>query len=131
MTIDDPIRALQQQFENEERSSDPLVSRVAKLFSTISSLPVGPVVQAFAGISAEFLGHVQADRLEKMDLLIATISEEFRRLEKRVEVTEQSSSETRARFEKWLPLVVDGLKRAEGEFCSAFHFGGGEYRPAL
>jgi hypothetical protein len=111
MTIDDPIKALQQQFENEERSSDPVLPRVAKLISALpSSSPVGQVVR---GLSDALLGHLQADRIEKMDLLINTIIDEFRRLEKRLDEMAEQSSVMKARFERWVPLVVDGLNRAE------------------
>jgi hypothetical protein len=47
MTIDDPIKSVQQQIANEERSSDPVFPRVVALISTLcSSLPVEPVIQA-------------------------------------------------------------------------------------
>jgi|SRR5579862_7967193 len=110
-TIDDPIKAVQQQFANEERASDPVFPRVARLVQTLSaSLPLEPVLKAFGGISGAVLAHLQADRNEKMDLLINTIIAEFQRLERRVEASEAS---IKARFEQWTPLVVDGLNRAE------------------
>jgi hypothetical protein len=115
MAIDDPIDAVRQQLANEERASDPVLARLANLMSNLSaSLPMEPVSQVVGGISTAFLSHLQADRLAKMDLLINTIIEEFRRLEKKVdEIAKESAVEMTAQFERWIPLVVDGLRRAE------------------
>jgi hypothetical protein len=108
MAIDDPVSALQEQFENEERASDPVLRHVAKLFSRLP-LP-GPADKALGTI----LGHLQADRIEKMELLISVILEELRKLKNWQEtINRGSEQEAQRHFQQWSTLVVDGLKKAE------------------
>jgi hypothetical protein len=108
MAIDDPIDALQQQFQNEERSTDPVLRQVADL---ISQLPLPwPADKALGAI----LGHLQADRIAKLELLMTAIREELRRHENLLkELSNGSKPETEKRFHGWLILVLDGLKKAE------------------
>jgi len=71
-------------------------------------------VTVLRGISERLISHIQADRMEKMDLLVNAVIEELERLKEGLdEIGKESSAQAKGRFEVWFPLLVDGLKRAE------------------
>jgi hypothetical protein len=108
MAIDNPLDALNQQFENEDRSSDPVLTRLITLISELP-WPAHPAVQK---IIALIIGRLGADRIRKLELLSAVMQGEIRRHDDQLrKIGEQPNAQ--ARFEEWSALVVDGFKRAE------------------
>jgi hypothetical protein len=108
MAIDNPLDALNQQFENEDRSSDPILSRLAAL---ASALPLPSPVDKAVGL---IVGRLGANRIRRIELLLKVIQEEIRRHEDWLRtIGKQSVPDTQVRYEDWLALVEDGFKRAE------------------
>jgi hypothetical protein len=105
MPSDDfPSDALQKQLESEERSTDPVLSRLVNFFSC---LPLGwPVSKGLSHI----VGRINADRLEKIELMLKTLGEELKKHEDKLQAR---GKEEQPRIEEWITLVLDGLKRAE------------------
>ncbi|MBZ5697705.1 MAG: hypothetical protein LAN18_04080 [Acidobacteriia bacterium] len=108
MSIDDPLSALDQQFENEKRSTDPVMGLLADLAS-ILPLPwqVDKIVQ-------RIIRHLGADRLEKIELTINAIRDELRRHEDRLrEMATTDEEQAEQRLQEWLELAKDGIERAQ------------------
>lgn len=108
MSIKDPIDALEKHFENEDRSSDPVVQRLARL---ASELPLPwPADKGISWIT----GRLAANRIERIELMLAVIRDELRRHEDQLQVISQAPrEETQHRLAEWLTLVEDGAKKAE------------------
>jgi hypothetical protein len=103
VAIDDPLRSLDAQIENEERAS----SSIQKY--------VNEIVVLFPGLFGKVLSwSVQQDRRAKQQLMIDVMKSEMRRHAVQIEEL-FSRSEAQRQFvqEEWRPLIVDGLKRAE------------------
>lgn len=105
MTITDPLDALQKQFESEDRSSDPVLGCLAKLACEFN-LP-WPANKAIGSVVA----HLNADRIEKIELMLGAIRDELRRHEGALDAMRRGANQPR--FEEWFGLVLDGLKKAE------------------
>src|SRR5713226_4857546 len=87
MAIDDHVGALQQQFENEERSSDPVLHHILQLLSVLP-LP-WPADKAPEAV----LQYLHLDRIKKLEMLTSAIAEELRRHENWLETISQGSQE--------------------------------------
>lgn len=96
---DNPPDALHGQFENEERSSDPVFERLAQLASDIR-LP-------WAGSITSWLTR---NRISKIEQLIDTIRQELRRHSDQLE---KLCNGTQGEAEEFLALVLDGINKAE------------------
>jgi hypothetical protein len=106
MAIRDPIDALEKQFENEERASDPIASRLAEW---VAALPLPfPADKAVAAVTRR----LNADRIEKIELMLEVMRDELRRHEDLIDSISNVPEAERWQKE-WLALVQDGLKRAE------------------
>jgi hypothetical protein len=103
MAIDDPISALEKQFELESLSSDPILERLAA-FAEVLNLPwpIGSAAQ-------KVLAHLAADRFEKIELTLTVIKDALRRHEDQLKTLSAEPN----RIEEWWILVRDGLKKAE------------------
>lgn len=73
MAIKDPLDALEKQFESEDRSTDPVLSRIAQLASDLS-LP-WPADKGIGWIT----GRLAANRIERIELTLKVIRDELRR----------------------------------------------------
>ena len=108
MGIDDPLDALDKQFENEERSTDPVLKRLIDLASVL------PLPWQVDKIVQRIIGYLRADRLEKIELTINAIRDELRRHEGRLhEIAATNAEEAERKFQEWLPLVKDGIEKAQ------------------
>ena len=108
MGIDDPLDALNKQFENEERSSDPVLKRLVDLASVL------PLPWQVDKIVQRIIGYLKADRQEKIELTINVIRDELRRHESRLrEIATANREEGERKFQEWLPLVKDGVEKAQ------------------
>ncbi len=108
MRIDDPLDALDKQFENEERSTDPVLKRLVDLASVL------PLPWQVDKIIQRIIGYLNADRLEKIELTINVIRDELRRHEGRLrEIATANKEDAERKFQEWLPLVKDGVERAQ------------------
>jgi hypothetical protein len=108
MTIDDPIKALQQQFQHEELFTDSVLRRLADL------VVLFPIPTPIDKAAAAFLARIQSDRIEKIELLVETISEQLRRQEERLRSVEINRGPAKVDFDmRWYELVIDGANRAE------------------
>jgi hypothetical protein len=103
MAIDDPLAALDAQIEAEERSQGEIEKYVREI---VGLLPCW---------SGKALGwSVQRDRSAKQRLVIDTIKTEVRRHEEQIRALLSHSPSARDFLQsEWLPLVVDGVKKAE------------------
>ncbi len=107
-TIDDPLGALEKQFENEQRASDPVLRRLAD-FALALPLP-WPADKVIKGI----VGRLHANRIERIELTLRVIREELRRHEDRLQKKIKGSpQDAQPLFQEWFALVEDGLKKAE------------------
>lgn len=103
MAIDDPLKALDAQIENEERAR----SGIQKYVNEIVGLVPGWFGKALSW-------GVQRDRSAKQRLMIDVMKAEIGRHEIQIRDLFSGSQAYREFVEKeWLPLVVDGLKKAE------------------
>jgi hypothetical protein len=108
MGIDDPLDALDKQFENEERSTDPVLKRLIDLASVL------PLPWQVDKIVQRIIGYLKADRLEKIELTINVIRDELRRHKGRLrEIATANKEDAERKFQEWLPLVKDGVERAQ------------------
>jgi hypothetical protein len=106
MAIRDPMDALEKQFENEERASDPIASRLAEW---VAALPLPfPVDKAVGAVTTR----LNRDRIEKIELMLEVMRDELRRHEDLIHAISNAPEAERWQKE-WLGLVQDGLKRAE------------------
>lgn len=65
-------------------------------------------------IIQRIIGYLKADRLEKIELTINVIRDELRRHESRLrEIATANKEEADRRFQEWLPLVKDGVEKAQ------------------
>jgi len=107
MSIDDPIHAVEKRFEDEERASDPVITKIAALAAEFN-FP-WPANKAFAAISSR----LARNRAERIQLVIEAIKDELRRQERGIAELKKSANDTRKHVEEWVDLVYDGLKKAE------------------
>ncbi|MHB8411182.1 MAG: hypothetical protein ACYDDI_04460 [Candidatus Acidiferrales bacterium] len=105
MAITDPFDALQKQFENEDRSSDPILGCLAQLASDLN-LP-WLADKALGSIT----GRLTKNRLERLGLMLDALVSEVRRHESSLQA--MLGAEEQRRFDEWFGLVEDGLKKAE------------------
>jgi hypothetical protein len=103
MPIDDPLDALDAQIENEERPRN----QIEKYVREVAGLLPGWFGKALGWT-------VQRDRSAKQRLMIDTIKEEVRRHEDQIKELGSRSEAAREFMQaEWIPLVVDGIKKAE------------------
>lgn len=102
MAIDDPLDALQKQFEDEERSTDPVLKRLLDLLSSL------PLPWAADKTVRRVLGRLSADRVERIELTLSVVRDELKRHEDKLKTMSEGP-----RFDEWSALFLDGLKRAE------------------
>lgn len=108
MSIDDPIAAIQRRFEDEERASDPVLSRLARL---ASQLPLPWPSDKVMGVVT---GRLAANRFERIECLLTAIIDELRRHERQLrEMAATQNEEMQKRFQEWFALVEDGFQKAE------------------
>lgn len=108
MAVDDPLGALDQQFANEERSKDPVLSRLATLAALL------PLPLQADKLLQFVIGRLGEDRYEKIELMLKAIRDELQRHEKQLrKIAEGTEQEKKPRFEQWLALALDGLSKAE------------------
>src|SRR5690242_20242786 len=94
---DNPADALQAQFENEQRSSDPVLNHLLQFASDIN-LP-------WAGSMASWMNR---NRIKRVELLIDAIREELRRHSKEIQ---ELKRKTQKDAEEFLALVLDGASK--------------------
>jgi hypothetical protein len=102
MVIDDPLDALQRQFDDEERSTDPVLKRLLDLLSSL------PLPWAADKTVRRLLGRLSADRVERIELTLIVVRDELKRHEDKLKTMSEGP-----RFDEWSALFLDGLKRAE------------------
>ncbi len=65
-------------------------------------------------IVQRIIGYLKTDRLEKIELTINVIRDELRRHENRLrEIATTNKEERERKFQEWLPLVKDGVEKAQ------------------
>lgn len=106
---DNPIRALQKQFEMEDLSTSPVTKKVLDLLS------LAPLVWPFNKIAEKLKGHLAADSIERIRLLLETCAKEILKHAKKLEqfhktLTEQ---EAQAREDVSKELLLDAARKAE------------------
>ncbi|SRR6266436_230155 len=109
MAIDDPIRALEQQFEMEDLSSSPVTKKVLHLVSLF------PLVWPFNKLAEALKGHLAADAVERIRLMLQTCANEISKHTKELEQFRQTISEqqAQAREEVARQLLLDAARKAE------------------
>lgn len=104
MAITDPVDALQQQFENEDRASNPVLSCLARVASELG-VP-WPADKALGSI----VGWLNRNRVERIELLVGAVIQKIKAQE---ECIQRLTTRTEQQREEWLGLVLDGMKKAE------------------
>ncbi len=110
MPVDDhPFDALEQQFQMEDLSVSPVTEVVLKLASLM------PLTWPF-NKAIEFLkGHLAADSLERIRIMLKTCMNEVRKYENEIKQLRDSKSaeESQAREEVSRELLLDAARKAE------------------
>lgn len=104
MSITDPVDALREQFENEDRSSDPVLSCLARV-ATELNVP-WPANRAIGSI----VGWLNRNRVERIELLIEALQAKLKAQEGPLQ---NLSARTQHEWDEWFGLVLDGMKKAE------------------
>jgi chemotaxis protein histidine kinase CheA len=109
MAIDDPIRALEQQFEMEDLSSSPVTKKVLHLVSLL------PLVWPFTKLAETLKGHLAADALERIRLMLETCVSEISKHAKELEQVHKTIGEqqAKAREEVARELLLDAARKVE------------------
>jgi len=112
MAIDDPLDAAEQQIAAEVRASSPLAKYIPDIAVLSGFIPSGIFGMDFVknGLKAAglYVSRLQADRRQ---CLMDALAEELRRVRAKLEHLDEAHQ----RFcrEEWVPLVIDGLQKAE------------------
>ncbi len=109
MAIDDPIRALEQQFEMEDLSVSPVTKKVVHL---VSLFPLG---WPFNKLAEKMKGHLYLDSIERIRLMLETCANEIAKHAKALEQLHKTISEpeAQAREELSRALILDAARKAE------------------
>src|SRR5258706_12094738 len=109
MAIDDPIRGLGQQFEMEDLSSSPVTKKILHLVSLL------PLVWPFNKLAESLKGHLAADGLERIRLMLETCANEISKHTKELEQFRKTVGEqqAQAREEVARQLFLDAAREAE------------------
>jgi chemotaxis protein histidine kinase CheA len=109
MAIDDPIRALGQQFETEDLASSPVTKKVLHLVSLF------PLVWPFNKLAEALKGRLAADALERIRLMLETCANEISKHTKQLEQFRKTIGEqqAQAREEVARQLLLDAARKAE------------------
>src|ERR1700737_4642200 len=109
MSIDDPIRALEQRFEMEDLSSSPVTKKVLHLVSLF------PLIWPFNKLAETLKGHLAADAVERIRMMLETCVNEISKHTKELEQFRKtiSEQEAQAREEVSRELLLDAARKAE------------------
>jgi len=109
MPIDDPIRALEQQFEMEDLSTSPVTKKVLDLVS------LAPLAWPFNKIAEKLKGHLAADSIERIRLLLETCAKEILKHAKELEQFHKTLTEQEAQVREYVSkeLLLDAARKAE------------------
>jgi chemotaxis protein histidine kinase CheA len=109
MAIDDPIRALEQQFEMEDLSSSPVTKKVLHLVSLFQ------LIWPFNKLAETLTSHLAADSMERIRLMLETFAAEISKHSKELEQLRKtiSEQEAQAREEVSRELLLDAARKAE------------------
>jgi hypothetical protein len=109
--IDDPLSALQQQFDLEELSTSPVTKRV---LAVLSVAPLGELLKwPFEKLPELLQGHLASDSILKIQLLLDTCFQELRRHEKEIEQLRQAEESSHERETILRELLLDAARKAE------------------
>jgi hypothetical protein len=111
MPIDDnPIKALQHQFEMEDLSSSPVTGKVIKIASELPIIP-SPLAKIIAWLGKS----MTANAAERDHLLMETIAQEIVKHGEELQQTKKvlNDQATRMSEEVLGPLLVDAFRKAE------------------
>lgn len=104
MPIDDPVRAVKQQFELEDLSKSPVSEKLLNVASTV------PLPYPFDKLVEKLKGHLASDSVERIGLMLEACIDETNRQGRRIENVEQR---VQIQPEVLTELVMDAARKAE------------------
>ncbi|MFZ0233466.1 MAG: hypothetical protein WAL74_10080 [Candidatus Acidiferrales bacterium] len=109
MPIDDPVRALKQQFELENLSKSPVSERLASLASAL------PLPYPFDKLAESIKGRMTSDALERIELMLEACIEETQSHAERIANLQSKMDEQQAQIRRdvFIELVMDAARKAE------------------
>jgi chemotaxis protein histidine kinase CheA len=109
MAIDDPIRAVEQQFEMEDSSVSPVTKKVLSLVSLF------PLIWPFSKLAEALKNHLASDALERIRLMLETCANEISQHAKELEQLSKTIGEQQAQLREEIArqLLLDAARKAE------------------
>jgi hypothetical protein len=109
MSIDDPIKALEKQFEMEDLSTSPVTKIVLNIVAVLS------FCWPFDKIAEKLKGFLASDAIQRIRLMLETCANQIRKNEKELERMRKTMDEHQAQEREQISreLLLDAARKAE------------------